>query len=104
LVVNRSSKENSPKVRVDTPNVGGKVLNEAASRAIVQAKVDKKQEAQQKQIDRAEKAAQASKVKLIKLNETIQKNNLKLKNLKSGVGNKILTVGPPSERTKNNNY
>ena len=104
LVVNRSSKENSPKVRVDTSNVGGKVLNEAASRAIVQAKVDKKQEAQQKQIDRAEKAAQASKVKLIKLNETIQKNNLKLKNLKSGVGNKILTVGPPSERTKNNNY
>ena len=29
---------------------------------------------------------------------------MKLKNLKSGVGNKILTVGPPSERTKNNNY
>ena len=47
MVVNRSSKENSPKVRVDTPNVGGKILNEAASRAIVQAKVDKKQEAQQ---------------------------------------------------------
>ena len=97
LVINKYSKENSPKVRLDTPTLGGKVLNEATSRAIVQAKVDKKQEAQQKQIDRAEKAAEASIVKLIKLNETILKTNLKLQNLKSGVGSKNIN-------TKNNNY
>ena len=41
LVINKYSKENSPKVRLDTPTLGGKVLNEATSRAIVQAKVDK---------------------------------------------------------------
>jgi hypothetical protein len=40
--INNARKENVNKHRVDGPGVGGKVLNEASSRSIVQAKIDKK--------------------------------------------------------------
>jgi hypothetical protein len=55
LKINNARRENVNKNRVDSPGVGGKFLNEASSRAIVQAKLDKKDQQRKDQIERAEK-------------------------------------------------
>jgi hypothetical protein len=85
LKINNARKENVNKHRVDSPGVGGKVLNEASSRAIVQAKLDKKDQQRKDQIERAEKATKSAEEKIKKMNEAIEKNKLKVQNLKTGV-------------------
>jgi hypothetical protein len=50
-----NSKKTVRKQRIDTNEIGGRVLNEASSRAIVQAKENKKSEKIEKQIANLEK-------------------------------------------------
>jgi hypothetical protein len=66
LKINNARKENLNKHRVDSPGVGGKVLNEASSRAILQAKLDKKDQQRKDQIERAEKATKSAEEKIKK--------------------------------------
>ncbi len=73
--INNARKENVNKHRVDSLEVGGKVLNEASSRAIVQAKLDKKDQQRKYQIERAEKATKSAKEKIKKMNEATEKKN-----------------------------
>ena len=77
-----NSKKTVRKQRIDTNEIGGKVLNEASTRAIVQAKENKKSEKIEKQIANLEKKAFASDEKAKKLLESVEKNRIKALDLK----------------------
>jgi hypothetical protein len=82
LQINHAKKNDNKKTRIDTNGIGGKVLNEASTKAIIQAKEDKKSEKLQKQIENLEKKTIASDNKAKMLLKTAEKNKLKILNLK----------------------
>ncbi len=67
------------KHRIDSPGVGGTVLNEVSSRAIVQAKLDKKDQQRKDQIERAEKATKSAEEKIKKIIKLLRQINSKYK-------------------------
>ncbi len=44
LQINHAKKNDNKKARIDTNGIGGKLLNEASAKAIIQAREDKKSE------------------------------------------------------------
>ena len=90
LQINHAKKNDNKKTRIDTNGIGGKVLNEASAKAIIQAKEDKKSEKLQKQIENLEKKTIASDKKAKMLLETAEKNKLKILNLKKISNQKVI--------------
>lgn len=78
-----NNQKGAKKHRVDTKGIGGKVLNEESSIAIVKAKEEKKSSKIQTQIDNLEKKRIAVEEKAKKMMEKSEQSRLKIQNLKN---------------------